>query len=52
MNQDDDYVGKEVPAEPHAELRAMYAQQVEEGTLGDYDWQFRGVGRVSWLPIL
>ena len=33
-------IRKEVPAEPHAELRALYAQQVKNGTLGDFVWEF------------
>lgn len=27
------------PVEPHAELKAMYEQQVKDGTLGDFVWE-------------
>lgn len=36
--------------EPHAELKALYAQQVKEGTLDNYVWWFRN-GMVEWLSI-
>ena len=29
------------PVEPHAELKAMYAQQVKDGTLKDFIWSFK-----------
>ena len=29
------------PVEPHAELKAMYAQQVKDGTLDNFVWEYR-----------
>ena len=40
-----------VPAVPHAELKAMYEQQVKDGTLDNFVWEFTRVG-CNWAKIV
>lgn len=58
-------IKKEVPAEPqvaawptphekvepHAELRRLYAQQVKDGTLGNFDWTYKYNLQNTFVPL-
>lgn len=43
------YAAPSEPVEPHVELRAMYEQQVKDGTLDDYYWEYK-FSTFQWLP--
>lgn len=42
---------KQKPVEPHAELKAMYEQQVKNGTTGFYLWEFLHLKTNEWRVI-
>lgn len=39
------------PAEPHAELKALYAQQVAEGTLDNFVWEWASMSN-DWYEVV